>query len=103
MPIALSIDVTALARFCEKWGVRELSLFGSVLRSDFMPGSDLDVLIDFKAGRSVSLFDWVEMIEELERETGRRVDLVDRAALQNPFRKREILGTREVVYRDERS
>ncbi len=54
-----------MAGFCRKHGIRELSLFGSVLRDDFRPQSDVDVLVDFEPETSVSLFDLVRIQEEL--------------------------------------
>jgi predicted nucleotidyltransferase len=87
-----------IAAFCRKWRVAELSLFGSVLRDDFGPESDIDVLVSFEPDAPWSLFEWVEMIDELKSIFGRDVDLVEREAIRNPFRRREILGTREVVY-----
>jgi predicted nucleotidyltransferase len=87
-----------LAAFCRKWHVRELSLFGSALRDDFRPDSDLDFLISFEPGARTSLFDIVDMKDELESNFGRKVDLVVKEGLRNPFRKREILRTHEVIY-----
>ena len=83
---------------CGKWRVREMSVFGSALRDDFTDASDVDLLVRFDAGAEWSLFDWMELIEELERAFGRKVDLVAESGLRNPFRRREILETREVVY-----
>jgi len=68
------------------------------LREDFRPGSDVDVLVTFAPEAQVSLFDLVQMQIELESLFGRPVDVVEKDALRNPFRKREILGTAQVVY-----
>lgn len=84
--------------FCRKWQIRELALFGSVLREDFSPDSDIDVLVTFTPEARWTLFDIVEMREELGRIFGREVDLVEKQALRNPFRRREILNTHQVVY-----
>lgn len=78
--------------------MQEFSLFGSVLREDFAPTSDIDVLISFLPEAPWSLFDWVEMRDELAELFGRRVDLVEKEALRNPFRRQRILMTKEVVY-----
>lgn len=94
----LQMDPEALAAFCRKWRVREFSLFGSALREDFGPESDLDLLVSFEPEAPWSLFDLMEMKEELETQLGRPVDLVEMEALRNPWRKREILRTREVIY-----
>jgi predicted nucleotidyltransferase len=92
------LDRKALAGFFRKWRIRELSLFGSVLRDDFGPESDLDFLVSFESGAALDLFDLAEMKEELEAQYGRPVDLVEKEALRNPWRKREILRSREVIY-----
>jgi uncharacterized protein len=87
-----------LNSFCGKWKIKELAVFGSVLRSDFRPDSDIDVLITFSANANWSLFDVVRMREELSRLLGREVDVVQPSGLRNPFRRDEILSTREVIY-----
>ncbi len=92
------LDMDAVAVFCRKWHVRELSLFGSALREDFGPGSDLDFLVSFEPDAALDLFDLQEMKDELEAHYGRPVDIVVKEALRNPWRKREILGAREVIY-----
>jgi len=76
----------------------EFSLFGSVLWEDFRPDSDVDVLVTFAPEAQVSLFDLVQMQIELECLFGCPVDVVEKDALRNPFRKDEILGTAQVVY-----
>jgi predicted nucleotidyltransferase len=87
-----------IAAFCELWKIKELSLFGSVLRDDFRPDSDVDVLIAFEPNVPWSLFDWVEMIDEFKDIFGRKVDLVEAAGLTNPFRRHAILNSKRVLY-----
>ena len=87
-----------IAAFCERWQVREFALFGSILRDDFGPESDVDVLVTLSDDAALSLWDWTEMIDELRELFGRDVDLVERSGLRNPFRRREILRTMEVVH-----
>ncbi|MDX9972332.1 MAG: nucleotidyltransferase family protein [FCB group bacterium] len=94
----LRLDREALAGFCRKWQVRELSIFGSALREDFGPDSDLDFLISFEPGTTWDLFDLAAMQDELQAMYERPVDLVQKEALRNPWRKREILKTREIIY-----
>jgi predicted nucleotidyltransferase len=94
----IPVSTDAIVAFCRKWNVRELSLFGSVLREDFSPQSDIDVLVEFEPGTSRSLFDLVEMQDELRALFGREVDLVSQGGLRNPFRRQEILTTREILY-----
>jgi predicted nucleotidyltransferase len=96
----LPIEHEKLQDFCRRWGIGELSLFGSVLRDDFRPESDIDVLVAFTPGSKPSLFDLVAMKEGLEQLFGRRVDLVTRegiAASQNWIRRAAILDTAERV------
>jgi hypothetical protein len=92
------IDQGKIAAFCQKWKVAEFSIFGSALRDDFGPESDVDVLVSFAEEAHWSLDDWADMIEELKVIFGRDVDLVSKRALRNPFRRHEILTSREVVY-----
>jgi len=95
---AVHLDRDALAEFCRKWRVRELSLFGSALRDDFGPESDLDFLASFDPAAPWSLWDLVTMRDELSAITGREVDLVDKEGLRNPYRRKKILSTREVIH-----
>jgi len=98
MNSSLKLDREELAAFCRKWRIRELSLFGSALREDFGPESDLDFLVSFEPEAAWDLFNLVDMKEELKTRFGRPVDLVEKEALRNPWRKYEILKTREVLY-----
>jgi uncharacterized protein len=84
--------------FCKKWRVKEFSIFGSALREDFGPQSDVDVLVELLPDHGLSLYDWIDMIEELKAMFQREVDLVAKGGLRNPFRRQEILRTAEVVY-----
>jgi len=94
----VDIPAESIAAFSRKWRVRELSLFGSVLREDFRAGSDVDVLVEFFPDAAWSHFDLVDMTDELSGLLGRTVDLVEKRALRNPFRRQAILSGREVVY-----
>ena len=88
-----------LTELCRRRQVAELALFGSVLKGDdFGPESDVDVLVTFESGAHPSLFDLAEMREDLKDIFGREVDLVEKAGLRNPFRRRAILSTAVVVY-----
>jgi predicted nucleotidyltransferase len=84
--------------FCRKWKVRELALFGSILRDDFRPDSDIDVLVTFRPDGGITFDNRVEMQDELAEIFSRKVDLVEKEAVRNPFRRHNILTTREVVY-----
>lgn len=94
----IEVPKDKIAAFCRRWKVAELCLFGSVLRDDFGPESDIDVLVTFAEDADWSLYDWVDMIEELKAIFGREVDLVSKRGLRNPFRRHAILTSREVVY-----
>ena len=94
----LKVPEDAIATFCKKWQITEFALFGSILRDDFRPDSDVDVLVNFVAEAKWSLFDIVRMKEELKTLFGREVDLVERDSLRNPFRRYEILRTKETIY-----
>jgi uncharacterized protein len=87
-----------LKTFCQKWKVRELSLFGSVITAGFRADSDVDVLVEFVPRAGWSLWDLISMKDELETLLGRKVDLVEKGSVRNPFRKHFILGQREIVY-----
>jgi hypothetical protein len=91
-------DRQKVAELCRRYGVAELALFGSVLRDDFRADSDVDVLVSFGPEAHPSLLELVELREDLKDLFGREVDLVERAGLRNPFRRRAILSTAEVVY-----
>jgi predicted nucleotidyltransferase len=94
----IGISRDQLANFCQRGMVAEMSLFGSILRDDFRPKSDIDVLVDFMPNATWSLFDISRMRLELSSLFGREVDLVQPNGLRNPFRRRAILSNREVIY-----
>jgi uncharacterized protein len=96
-----SISREDLIRFCRRWQVRELALFGSALRPDFTPESDVDVLISFHEKTNWGLFDHVQMRLDLEGIFKRKVDLVTRRALeqsQNHMLRENILKTAKVIF-----
>ncbi len=94
----LEIPDEVIENFCRKWKIKELALFGSVLRGDFRPDSDVDVLATFAADAKWSVFDHARMREELSTLLGRQADVTESAGLSNPFRRHEILATRKVIY-----
>jgi predicted nucleotidyltransferase len=90
-----------IAEFCKKWKIREFSLFGSVLRDDFSPDSDIDVLVTFSNDAKHTLFDLVHMENELKLILGRDVDIVSRLGIEssrNYIRRNAILNSAEAVY-----
>lgn len=94
----LTVPPDRIAHFCRRWNVTELSFFGSVMREDFRPDSDVDVLVTFAPGADWSLLDLVTMQEELVTLLGRPVDLVEEAALRNPYRRSAIRRSKHVLY-----
>jgi len=96
--VNLPIPEELIRHFCHRWSIAELSIFGSVLRDDFRPDSDVDLLVTFTKDAQWSLYDWVDMIAELREIFGRQVDLLSSQSLRNPFRRHEILKTRKTVY-----
>ena len=101
MTARIAIPADGIAAFCERWQVTELALFGSVLRDDFRPDSDIDVLVAFSDGARHTLFDMVEMEAELKALFGRDVDLTERAGIEqsrNYLRRRAVLRSVETIY-----
>ena len=101
MSARIAIDTARLADFCRRWKIVELALFGSVLRDDFRPDSDVDMLVTFAPDSHVTLFDMVHMEDELSRLLGRKADLVSRRGVErspNYIRRKAILSSTEVVY-----
>ena len=97
----IKIPIGKIANFCQKWQVRELSLFGSVLSESFHPDSDIDIMVDFEPDAERSLFDTVSMIDELKEIFGRDIDLLTRQSVEqsrNYIRRKAILSTLEVIY-----
>ncbi len=92
------VDEEKIAVFCRKWKIRELSVFGSVLRNDVRPDSDIDILVSFYEEEHWTPSDWISMIDDLSDILGREVDLIEKETLKNPYRRYEILRTREVIY-----
>jgi predicted nucleotidyltransferase len=90
-----------IADFCRRWRISQLALFGSALRHDFRPDSDLDLLVTFAPGADWGLLDHIRMEQELAAILGRDVDLLTRRSVEqshNRIRRQQILDTAEVVY-----
>jgi predicted nucleotidyltransferase len=94
----LDPDLKAIERYCERWGIRELSVFGSVLRDDFRDDSDVDVLISFREDEDWDYWNWPEMMDGLEAIFGRKIDLVVKGSIENPYRRHHILETHRVLH-----
>jgi len=97
MATAIAIDRPQIADFCRRCHIRKLALFGSVLRPDFGPESDVDVLVEFEPGHPVGLLRLAGMERELSSLLGRKADLRTPADLSRYFRA-EVLAAAEVQY-----
>ncbi len=101
MPVQIDFSREALEDFCRRWHLVELSLFGSVLREDFGPDSDVDVLVVFEPGVTWSFREWLQMVRELESIFGRKVDLVECRVVEqskNYLRRKHVLSHLERLY-----
>ncbi|MBN2129855.1 MAG: nucleotidyltransferase family protein [Sedimentisphaerales bacterium] len=103
MGLQITVPRDLIGAFCGRHQICRLALFGSVLRDDFRPDSDVDVLVEFAAGCEPSLVDLVRIQDELSEVLGRQVDLVEHAAVEqsdNYIRRSHILKSLEMVYND---
>ena len=94
--VFLSYD--EIVRLCKKYGINELSIFGSSIRGDFSRDSDIDILVSFNKDSEITLFDIMDMEREFSNLLKREVDIVEKESLKNPIRKSKILSTREIIY-----
>jgi len=101
VPVQVDVDRARIAELCRRWKITELGLFGSVLREDFRPDSDVDVLVSFAPEARPSLFDLAHIEEELSAIFGRKVDLIERRAIErseNYIRRRHILENAQAIH-----
>ena len=91
------IDDAVIAKFCQHHRISRLALFGSVLRDDFRPESDVDILVDYEPGAGVGYIRMGEMESELSAIIGRRVELYTPAELSAYFRE-EVLSEAQTLY-----
>jgi len=99
--INLDIQKDEITQFCQRWKIRELALFGSVLRDDFAPDSDVDVLVTFTEDARWGLLEHIQMQNELQIIVHRKVDLISKRAVersQNWIRRQAILNSAQVVF-----
>ena len=97
----ISIPMARLSEYCRANGIARLDLFGSVLRADFGPESDIDLLVEFEPDRKIGLFDFVRIEQEFSEIFGRKVDLVERLGIErsrNYIRRAAILESAETIY-----
>lgn len=101
MTLAMPLPQASLQEFCDRWQIVELSLFGSILRDDFRPDSDIDILVAFAPTANWGLLEHVQMQHELEAILDRTVDLISKRAIErssNWIRRQEILSTAQPIY-----
>jgi uncharacterized protein len=97
----IDLPLEQIRSFCQRWHITELALFGSVLREDFTPDSDIDVLISVDPTFHRGLSETIQMREELQQIFNRDVDLIIKAALErskNWLRRQNILNSAQVIY-----
>lgn len=98
---AIDLPMEKIAEFCDRWQVTEFALFGSVLRNDFRPDSDIDVLITFAPEAKRGLTETMQMREQLQIIFDRKVDLIVKGAIersQNWLRRKNILESAQTIY-----
>jgi uncharacterized protein len=98
---AIELPMEKIIEFCDQWRVTEFALFGSVLRDDFRPDSDIDVMVVFHPDARPTLFDLTYMEDELKQIFQRDVDLVTRKGIEssrNYLRRNAILSSAQVIY-----
>jgi len=101
MAIHIKLSEAEIEAFCRRNRICRLSFFGSVLRDDFGPDSDVDVLVEFEQGQGPGLMELVKMQSELSEILGQKVDLVERQSVEkseNYIRRRHILQSVETIY-----
>lgn len=94
----IELPMSQIEAFCTKYGVEQFALFGSVLREDFGPESDVDVMLQFKPGRGFTFENTPDIEDELAAMFGRPVDVIEMGRIRNPFRRHAIMNSYRVVY-----
>lgn len=92
------IDLDVVKSLSEKFKIKELFLFGSILGEDFNEKSDIDILVEFLPEADYSLFDLFVIKDVFSQKLGRKVDLVEKQGLRNPYRRKRILETARKIY-----
>ena len=94
----ICLEPHEVENICVDFQICELSIFGSALRDDFNESSDVDILVSYHADSKGTLLDLVRLKDVFSQLLNRDVDIVEKEALRNPFRKKKILSTSEVIY-----
>jgi len=96
LPINLPMD--QIRQFCDRFGVEEFSLFGSVLRPDFRPDSDIDIMLKFRPGHGFTFENTPDTFDALKQIFGRDVDVIEKGRIRNPFRRHAIMSSYRVIH-----
>ena len=91
-------DENEVRRIAHLYHIKQLALFGSAVRDDFNTDSDVDLLVVFEDNADLSYFDIMEMKQEFEKIFHRQVDVVEKDAIKNPYRRKTILNTARTIY-----
>jgi predicted nucleotidyltransferase len=91
------VDAAKLADLCRRYGVTELSLFGSAVSGQLRPDSDIDVLVEFDPAARIGIFKFESLVESLEALVGRKVDLVTKRGLK-PWVRPQVLREARIIY-----
>jgi len=94
----IELPTQQIKEFCNKYGVAQFALFGSVLRDDFGPDSDVDVMLEFKPGHGFTFENTPDIQDELRAMFRRKVDVIEMGRIRNPLRRRAIMDSHRVVY-----
>ena len=97
----IDLQIDEIRQFCLKWQIIEFALFGSVLRDDFKPDSDIDILVSFAPNAKRGLSEMLQMQDELQVIFKRKVDLIVKAAIkrsENWLRRKNILESAKIIY-----
>lgn len=95
---AIPLDRQKIIDFCRRWKIVRMAFFGSVLREDFRPDSDVDVMLAYARDIDWFAYDYLSMKEEMERLFQRKVDLIEEGMIRNPVKRRCIYQNLEVIY-----
>jgi len=97
----IELPIAQIQDFCQRWHITEFALFGSVLRSDFRPDSDIDILVRFSPSFRRGLEETLQMRQELQTLFNRNVDLIEKTAIErseNWLRRKNMLESAQAIY-----
>ena len=101
MSVQVRIPDEQIADFCHRWKIVRLEIFGSAIRDDFSPTSDIDLLVEYQPGFHRTVTDMEQIQVEIEALFSRPVDLITRSSIEhspNPYKRKNILGQAQVIY-----